>query len=61
MGILVYSLYWVMQDFVHRPKDPKRGRKFDTNIRVAWGDSGGSSSEFAWVLGFRVEGLGFRV
>ena len=22
MGIMVYSLLWVMQDFVHQPKEP---------------------------------------
>ena len=24
MGIMVYSLLWVMQDFVHQPYYPKR-------------------------------------
>ena len=24
MGIMVYSLLWVMQDFVHQPYEPNR-------------------------------------
>ena len=30
MGIMVYSLLWVMQDFVHQPKDrgPLKGLGF---------------------------------
>ena len=55
MGIMVYSLLWVMQDFVHQPLslDPLKGSRRDT-IRVARG---------VWYTykGLGLQGLGFKV
>ena len=34
MGIMVYSLYWVMQDFVHQPYHPSSFNPKDLNPKV---------------------------
>ena len=58
MGIRVYSLLWVMQDFVHQPyegsDDP--GPRSSCRCGNQFGGRGGRREEG---LGFREQGLGF--
>ena len=35
MGITVYSLLWVMQDFDHQPKEPAVGKKTEPSADIA--------------------------
>ena len=49
MGIMVYSLLWVMQDLYHQPYDYKSFIAPSLVLRLGW------------LRGFRFRGRGFRV
>ena len=51
MGIMVYSLLWVMQDFVHQPYHYSEPQKLETGLRP--------NSRIPYTLVLRIEAIGF--